>query len=111
MTTKPYRSMTREELAEATAEFDREFVADNFGHPTADARELWQRAKRKPGRPRLGKGVKVISVSLEKGLLDEADKLAKSKGVSRAGLIARGLRAVLAAERPRRPSMKRRAGS
>ena len=95
---KPLTAMGRSQLNAATAEFDREFVADEFAKPDRDARARWQRAKRKPGRPREGAGAKVISVSLEKGLLTQADRLAKKRGVSRAKLIARGLRAVLRAE-------------
>jgi hypothetical protein len=38
----------------------------------------------------------VISVSVERGLLGRSDRLAKSLGVSRAALIERGLKAVLA---------------
>ena len=96
--TKPMTRMTVDELAEATAEFDCEFVSDEFNPPDPDAVEKWRRAKRKPGRPRQGQGAKVISVSLEKELLAQADRLAKRKRVSRASLIARGLRAVLKAE-------------
>lgn len=95
---KPMTAMTMDELAEATAEFDREFVSDEFSAPDAQALDQWRRAKRKPGGPRQGQGAKVISVTLEKELLARADRLAKSKKVSRASLIARGLRAVLKAE-------------
>ena len=95
---KPFTQMNAEELAEATAEFDREFVIDSFHPLTPEARARWERAKRKPGRPKLGKGSKVISVSVEKSLLERCDRLAKRKRVSRASLIARGLRRVLAEE-------------
>jgi len=93
---KPFTEMNTQELAEATAEFDREFVADSFGPPPPEAKAEWEKAKRR-GRPRKGAGAKVISVSVEKGLLDVADSLAKRLKISRAALIARGLRAVLAA--------------
>lgn len=39
-----------------------------------------------------------MAVSIEKGLLEESDRLAKKMGLTRAALVARGLRAVLAAE-------------
>ena len=80
-------------------EFDREFVADSFEAPAGPARTRWRRAKRKRGRPRLGSGAKVISVSVERRLLKQCDALAKRLGVSRATLIARGLQAVLSAAR------------
>ena len=41
-------------------------------------------------------GVKVISVSVERGLLSKSDALASRLGISRAALIERGLRLVLA---------------
>ncbi len=81
-----------------TSEFDQEFLADSFKAPSPTDKARWQRAKRKRGRPKEGKGAKVISVSVEKGLLARADRVAKRMGISRARLIARGLRAVLAAE-------------
>jgi hypothetical protein len=81
-----------------TSEFDREFVADTFKTPDATAKARWQKAKRKPGRPQQGRGAKVIAVSVEKGLLERSDKLARKMGITRAGLVARGLRAVLVAE-------------
>ena len=57
-----------------------------------------ERDKRKRGRPRVGRGVRVISVSIEIGLLARADALARRLHISRAALIARGLRTVLAEE-------------
>jgi len=87
--------MTTEELAEATAEFDREFVADTFGPPDPKARARHRRAERKRGRPLRGRGAKAISVTVEKTVLEETDALAKKLKVSRAALVERGLRAVL----------------
>jgi hypothetical protein len=40
------------------------------------------------GRPKIGKGAKKISISLEGDLLHKADALAKKKGVNRSELIA-----------------------
>ena len=85
------------ELAEATAPYGREMAIDTFGPLTPVARQRWERAVRKPGRPRRGKGVKVISVSVEQELLERSDELARALGVSRARLIERGLRVVLTA--------------
>jgi hypothetical protein len=91
--------MTADELEAATAEFDKEFVADVYEEPDAEAVDALERARAKPGRPRKGKGAKVISVSVERSLLERCDKLAKEYGVTRASLISRGLRAILAAEK------------
>jgi hypothetical protein len=42
--------------------------------------------------------VKVISVSVERRLLAQSDALAENLGITRASLVERGLKAVLAAE-------------
>ncbi len=93
-----YESMTTEDLAAATAEFDRELVALRSRALTPGERRTWNEARRKPGRPKRGAGVKVISVSVERGLLARSDALARTLGISRAALIERGLRVVLAAK-------------
>ncbi len=79
----------------ATAEFDREFVADTFGALSPAGRRAWRKAKRKRGRPRVGAGAERVSVTIERALLKKADREAKGLGVSRAQLIARGLKAVM----------------
>jgi len=94
----PYPRMRTHELAEATQQYGGESVIDGFGPLNDAARARWERARRKPGRPRRGKGAKVISVSVERELLSRSDHLARDLGVTRAGLIERGLKAVLAAE-------------
>jgi hypothetical protein len=93
---KAFRKMKPTELAEATAAYGAEMAIDAFKPPSRTARIRWERAKRKPGRPRRGEGVKVISVSVEQDLLQRSDELARSLGVSRARLIERGLEFVLA---------------
>ncbi len=62
---------------------------------TRAERRTWSKARRKPGRPKRGAGVKVVSVSVERRLLAESDALAKRLGISRAALVERGLRAVI----------------
>ncbi|HEY4760852.1 MAG TPA: hypothetical protein VIH42_09760 [Thermoguttaceae bacterium] len=97
---KPYWEMTTAELSKATAEFDSEFVGKTFKKPTAAQKTRLARAKRKRGRPQLGQGVRVISVSIEKDLLRAVDKLAKKKKAKRAELITFGLQAILNGEVP-----------
>jgi hypothetical protein len=92
-----FMAMTPAEREKAVAKFDEEFIADTFGPPPPDAVAQMRRARRKRGRPRVGRGARVISVSVEKGLLSRSDALARRLKVRRAALIARGLRAVLAA--------------
>lgn len=93
-----YARMTAKELSSETAVFDEEMVVTKSRPLTAEERAWWERVRRRPGRPRRGRGAKVISVSLEQELLARSDALARNLGISRALLIERGLKAVLAAE-------------
>lgn len=61
-----------------------------------ELRRLWNRAKRKAGRPRIGRGAARVLVSIERGLLEQADSLARRQHTTRSDLISRGLKAVLA---------------
>lgn len=87
-----------DDLERLTAEFDRENAVDEFHALSPASRRRWTNVKRKPGRPRKGRGVKVISVSVERTLLARSDAVARRMGVTRAGLIERGLKAILAAQ-------------
>jgi hypothetical protein len=95
---KPYWEMTGEELAEATRAFDEEFVADQAKPLSPEMQARWERAKAKRPTPRNNRSERVIAVRLEATLLQRCTALAKKKRISRDGLIARGLRALLAAE-------------
>jgi hypothetical protein len=65
---KKYWEMNKAELAKATREFDREFVADKARRMNASERAEERRARRR-GRPQNGKGSKKIHITLELGLL------------------------------------------
>ena len=92
--------MNTAELREATKEFDQEFVGDTFGPPTAEQRAQDRRARRKRGRPRHGLGAKTISVTVEKRLLAQADRLAKKLHVPAPFWLPAGLQAVVSEEVP-----------
>lgn len=95
---KPYWEMSKEELGDATKEFDEEFVADEAKPLTAQMQTRWERARRKPPVHENGATQQTIAVRVEKALLDQCTALAKKKRISRDALIARGLKALLAAE-------------
>ena len=63
----------------------------------ASERRQWRRfkAKTKIGRPKVGRGAKTISLTVEKGLLSRADAYAKRHGLTRAKLVAHALSAIL----------------
>ncbi|HUB26551.1 MAG TPA: hypothetical protein VL992_14090 [Tepidisphaeraceae bacterium] len=81
--------------AELDAESPRDRVARS--RPlTARERKQWQRFKSKIGRPKVGRGAKTISLTVELGLLKRADAYARRHGISRARLVADGLLSILA---------------
>jgi len=90
-----YARMTAEQLDAVVAELEHPIAFSETRPMTAAERRQWQRAKRRPGRPRRGSGVRVISLSVEQSLLEKADLAARRGGISRAALFEMGLRAVL----------------
>jgi hypothetical protein len=91
---KPYDQMNTDELGEATREFDRP-MPGLPGKPLTAAQKAIHRRAKKMGRPKVGQGVKVISLSVELGLLNRTDALAKRRQMSRAQLVSRALEAEL----------------
>ena len=77
------------------AEFDLPFAGEKFGPLTPEMRERVRRAKRKVGRPRVGKGAVQVSVAIERDLLKRAEAFRKRNGMTRSELFVRGLKAVL----------------
>jgi hypothetical protein len=47
------------------------------------------------GRPKVGKGARVVSISVEADLLKSADAYARRLGIGRTELFVQGLRAVM----------------
>ncbi|MGD0771145.1 MAG: ribbon-helix-helix protein, CopG family [Tepidisphaeraceae bacterium] len=86
-TAKPYTQMSAAELAEATKQYDA-MVIDKTRPLNSKERKLWEQAKRGRGRPKIGKGAKKVSISLENDLLRKADAIARKRGLNRSELIA-----------------------
>jgi hypothetical protein len=90
-----FMALTDAQKEAEVAKFDKPVDLRRTKPLTPEQRKLWNKAKRKRGRPRVGKGVEVISLSVERDLLRRADRVAKQQGISRAALFARGLLAAL----------------
>ncbi len=93
-TQKPYAAMTAEELARATRGFDKP-MPGRPGKPLTPAQKTLHRKARKAGRPKVGRGAATVAVSIERGLLKEADALARRRKVGRSQLFVAALRAEL----------------
>jgi hypothetical protein len=77
------------------AEFENGVDRPQFRPLNAAELKKWARIKRRIGRPVVGKGSKMVAVSMERGLLKEVDKYAKAHDMKRAEMIAQGLRLIL----------------
>lgn len=97
---KSYNKMTAAQLREATKDYDGELPVgpDSLpGRPMNPAeRKKWQKVRKKMGRPKIGKGVKRVMVSLEADLLQKSDRFAKKHHLSRSKMISAGLRKLIA---------------
>lgn len=98
MTGEEFEALPAAEKEQIWQEIDRSVTGKTLKQLRAESRPLdtaerarWERAKNKGRRPRIGKGAKVIALSVERGLLARADKYARRMGVSRAQLVALGL--------------------
>jgi hypothetical protein len=92
---KPYDQMTTAELANATKRYDKPFAALKESKPLTATMRRMHRIAAKRGRPRVGKGAAKLYISMERGLLKQADHFARIHGMSRSQLISQGIRAVL----------------
>jgi hypothetical protein len=91
-----FLALSDEEKSAAVKEFDAPSENNyGFGPLSPQSRKLWQKAKRKRGRPKIGAGAAKVLVSVERGLLRRADALAKREGISRSQLFARSLSALM----------------
>ena len=90
-----YGRMTTAELDAVAKSLDRPLPLSETRALTPPEKRQWHRAKRRPGRPRRGMGVRVISLSIEQSLLARADQIARREGLSRAALFEMGLRAFM----------------
>jgi hypothetical protein len=88
--------------AEKTRYVEEEIESKTTAHLLAESRPLnkqeraqWKQLKKMMGRPKIGKGSKIITVSIERDLLKRATQFAKANGLNRSALIARGLETVM----------------
>jgi hypothetical protein len=92
-----FLALSPAEKAAYLAPFERGEIPLSESRPlNAEQRKVWNRFQRKVrGRPTVGDGAKVMSVSIERGLLKEADSFAKRHKLKRSQMVAQGLRLVM----------------
>jgi len=67
----------------------------------AKCRKIQAVMRHSPGRPKIGKGVKKVSVSIERSLLDHADAYAKALKMKRSELCASGVARLIGRKKSR----------
>ena len=99
-TNKSYDEMTQSELREATRVFEAELPVGPDGLPgrpmNPGERRTWTKVRKKMGRPKIGKGVKRVMISMEKQLLKDSDDFARKHHLTRSQAISQGLRMLMA---------------
>jgi hypothetical protein len=88
--------MSKAELDRIGAEAEK-VTLENTRPLTAQSRRALARAASKGGRPRVGAGAKRINITVEQTLLTKADAYARRHGLSRAAVVAKGLKKIVAA--------------
>src|SRR5689334_15449739 len=96
---KKWSEMTTDELREATKEFDKEFVVDTFRPLTKKDIQLHEQAHRRGGRPKIGKGAKIVAISVERDRLKRIDAYAKAHGMSRSELLLSATETLISKDR------------
>lgn len=96
---KPYEQMNTTELAAATAGYDKPCTGTGLpGKPLTTAQRAQHRragVRANAGRPKIGDGAQIVPVSIERGLLAQADAFAKRHALKRSQMVAQGLRLVM----------------
>ena len=88
--------MSKAELDRMGAEAEK-VTFENTRPLTADSRRALARAESKAGRPRIGAGAKRINITVEQTLLNKTDAYARRHGLTRAAVVAEGLKKIVAA--------------
>jgi hypothetical protein len=90
-----FMALTDAEKDAAVEQFDRPTDLSRLRPLTARDKALHAKARRRPGRPRSGRGAVTVAVSVERSLLERIDAYAKAHGMSRAAFLAQGAQRLL----------------
>ena len=88
-------SLTDAQKDAEVAPFEKGIDPKDWRPLTLAQRRQWARIKRKAGRPKVGKGAKIVPVSIERGLLKQVDSFARRHKLKRSQMVAQGLRLVM----------------
>jgi hypothetical protein len=93
---KSFLALSDAEKEEVWESLNREIPFKETRPLSPEQRRQWARMKRAARGNRSAKAAKVISVSIEGGLLERADAYARKNRLTRSQLVARGLKLAMA---------------
>src|SRR5579884_1040214 len=85
-----FEAMTPDEKEEVYREVNREIPASELRPLNAAERKRWNSFKKRLGRPKVGKGARLVTVSMERGRAEQIDEFLRRHGLGRSALFARG---------------------
>jgi hypothetical protein len=95
-TVREFQALSTGEKDKVWEYYDREIPMSESRPLNAKERAQFERVRgRSVGRPKIGKGAKVVAVTMEKGFLSRVDAYAKQHALKRSEMITRGLRLVM----------------
>jgi hypothetical protein len=89
---KSFFEMTPAQRQQAVKRLDRESLIEESRPLSPKGKALWELAKRRRGRPKLGTGAVKVLVTLDPAFLERVDAYAKHKKLKRSQLIALALK-------------------
>jgi len=89
---KSFFKMTPAERDADVRQFDRGLSLEELRPLSPKNKLLWEAAKRRRGRPQLGKGPVRVLVTMDPALLEQVDRYVKDRRLKRSQLISRALK-------------------
>ena len=91
LTIEKFEAMSPQEKERVYRSVDREIPLSETRPLTREERKVWERFRKRIGRPKVGKGAKVVAVSVERERLEQINSFIKQRGLGRSELFLRGV--------------------
>jgi len=94
-----FMTLSDPERERAVARYDNEDLTPGKPLTATDKAQHRRAARRaKRGRPQIGKGTKMVPITIERGFLKDVDSFAKQHGFKRSQMVVQGLRLLMQQE-------------
>ena len=96
LTLERFEAMSAREKEAVYHEVDREIGPSELRSLNAGERRRWARFKKRLGRPKIGRGAKLVTLSVERGRMEQIDAFLKRHGLGRSAFLLRGAELAMA---------------